>query len=141
MNQPTSNNHGNDHDDVSRWLAEAGDPSIEPRSEHVQRLRTVLLDRLETTRRHRSQSKIQLARWLVAACFLIAAGLGIFSLVVRPVNAWASVARALQDKPWIHMVTLGADAPQGESWISPTFQILASKYDHGAEHRGAEFMI
>ena len=87
----------------------------------------------------RSQPKFQLARWLVAACFLIAAGLGIFSLVVRPVNAWASVARALQAKPWIHMVTLGTDVPQGESWISPTFQILASKYDHGPEHRGAEF--
>jgi hypothetical protein len=139
MNQPTSNNHGNDPNDVSRWIAEAGDPSIEPRPEHVERLRTVLLDRLDTMRRSRSQPKFQLARWLVAACFLIAAGLGIFSLVVRPVNAWASVARALQDKPWIHIVTRGPNAPQAESWISPTFQILASKYDHGPEHRGAEF--
>ena len=139
MNQPTSNNRGNDLDDVSRWVAEAGDPSVEPRPEHVERLRTLLLDRLGPVRRQTPRLEFQLARWLVAACFLIAAGMGIFSLLVRPVNAWASVAKALQAKPWIHIVTRGPNAPKQESWISPMFQILASKYDHGPEHRGAEF--
>ena len=89
MNQPTSNNHGNDLDDVSRWVAEAGDPSVEPRPEHVERLRALLLDRLGPVRRQTPRLGFQLARWLVAACFLIAAGMGIFSLLVRPANAWA----------------------------------------------------
>lgn len=139
MNQPTSNNHGNDLDDVGRWIAEAGDPSVEPRREHVEHLRALLLDRVGPVRRRTRQLGFKLARWLVAACFLIAAGLGIFSLLVRPANAWARVAKAMQEKPWIHIATLGPNAPRTESWISPTFQILASKYDHGPEHRGAEF--
>ena len=127
MNQPTSNNHVNDLDDVSRWIAEAGDPRVEPRPEHVEQLRALLLDRLGPVRRRTPQLGFQLARWLVAACFLIAAGLGIFSVLVRPVNAWARVAQALQDKPWIHIVSRGPNAPKSESWISPTFQILAYK--------------
>jgi hypothetical protein len=139
VNQPTSNNHGNDLDDVSRWVAEAGDPSVEPRPEHVERLRDLLLDRLGPVRRQTPRLGFQLARWLVAACFLIAAGMGIFSLLVRPANAWARVAKAMQEKPWIHIATRGSSAPKTETWISPTFQILASKYDHGPEHRGAEF--
>jgi hypothetical protein len=139
MNQPTSDNHGNDLDDVSRWIAEAGDPSVEPRPEHIDHLRSLLLDRLGPVRRRTPQLGFQLARWLVAACFVIAAGLGIVSLLVRPANAWARVAKAMQAKPWIHIATRGPNSPQTESWISPTFQILASKYDHGPEHRGAEF--
>jgi len=139
MNQPTSNNHVNDLDDVSRWIVEAGDPGVEPRPEHVEHLRALLLDRLGPVRRSKRQLGFQLARWLVAACFLIAAGLGIFSLLVRPVNAWARVAQALQEKPWIHIVRRAPNAPKQESWISPMFQILAEKYDHGPDHRGAEF--
>jgi hypothetical protein len=138
MNQPTSNNPMNDFDDVSRWMAEAGDPRVEPRPEHVEQLRALLLDRLGPPRRRTHRLGFPLARWLVAACFLIAAGLGTFSLLVRPVNAWARVAQALQDKAWIHIVSRGPNAPLSESWISPALQILAEKYDHGPEHRGAE---
>jgi hypothetical protein len=140
MNQPASNNHVNDLDDVGRWVAEAGDPGVEPRPEHVEHVRALLLDRLGPVRRSKRRLVFQSARWLAAACLLIAAGLGIFSLLVRPANAWARVAKALQEKPWIHIVSGGPDAPKAETWISPTFQILASKYDHGPDHRGAEFL-
>ena len=69
MNQPTSNNHENDLDDVSRWIAEAGDPSIEPRPEHVEHLRALLLDRLGPRADSRLTAWIP-ARPLAGGCLL-----------------------------------------------------------------------
>jgi hypothetical protein len=140
MNQPTSNNRVDDVDEICAWISEAGDPSVEPRPEHAEHVRALLLDRLGPVRLSTLPVGFKLARWSVAACLLIAAGLGIFRLFLRPVDAWARVAQALQEKPWIHIVSRGPDGPQTECWISPMRQTLASKYDHGAEHRDAEFL-
>ncbi|MFI5456204.1 MAG: hypothetical protein ACHRXM_12220 [Isosphaerales bacterium] len=139
MNRPTSNNHEDD-DETRGWISEAGDPCVEPRPEHVEQLRGLLLDRLGPPRRNATTPPwLNAARWLVAACVLVAAGLGIFNVLARPVNAWARVAQAMQEKTWIHVVSQVSKDFSSESWISPRFQIEAYKYDHGPEESGTEY--
>ena len=141
MNRPTSNNHRDDDEEIRGWMVEAGDPRVEPRPEHVEQVRSLLLDRVGPERGHaKSRRRFQTARWLAAACLVIAVGLGIHSFLVRPVSAWASVAQALQEKVWIHVVTRSATGTSNESWISPRHEILAQKYDFGPELRGAEYL-
>ena len=56
---------------MSRLVSEAGDPTVEPRPEHVADLRALILDRLGPPRAHRRST----TRWLVvsglaAACLV-----------------------------------------------------------------------
>jgi len=139
VNRPSSNNLEDD-DEIRGWISEAGDPGVGPRPEHVEQLRGLLLDRLGSPRRNATTLPwLSAARWLVAACLLVAAGLGIFSVLARPVNAWARVAQAMQEKTWIHVVSQVSKDVNSESWISPRFQIEAYKYDHGPEESGTEY--
>src|SRR5271165_1316369 len=46
MNRPNSTNNGDDDEEMRGWLVEAGDPGVEPRLEHVEQLRSLLLDRV-----------------------------------------------------------------------------------------------
>src|ERR1017187_8266092 len=139
MNRPISKNHRDDDEEIRGWMVEAGDPRVEPRPEHVEQLRSLLLDRVcPPGRNATSQRRLKTARWLAAACLVVAVVLGIHSLLIRPVNAWASVARALQEKAWIHVVRQSPKGTSDESWMSPRHEILAVKYDHGPDFRGAE---
>ncbi len=38
-----------DDDEVAGWMAQAGDPRVEPRPEHVEHVREVLFERLAVT--------------------------------------------------------------------------------------------
>jgi hypothetical protein len=137
MNRPTSDNE----DDVIRgWVAEAGDPRVEPRLEHLEEVRGRLLEQLGHSRKAATARGIRIVRVLAAACILIGVVFAVIHLVTRPVNAWAQVAQALLEKPWIHVVRREANGTSSESWISPRFEIIAAKYDHGPAHRGAEYL-
>src|SRR4051794_13546050 len=72
---------------MARYLAEAGDPHVEPPPEHVARLRSLLLDRLAPSSPRPGR------RW--AARVLVGSGLAAAAVVLammmlsRPVIAWA----------------------------------------------------
>ena len=139
MNRTTSSEDALDDGSIRSLISAAGDPHVEPRPEHVEQVRDLLLDRLAAPRRATASHSLRLAPWLIAASILIAALVGTVPLLTRPANAWAQIAQALQEKPWIHVVTRESDRVLVESWISPRFQIVAFKYDHGPEHHGAEY--
>jgi hypothetical protein len=71
VSRPTPDRPDQDEEFLSRLVFEAGDPTVEPRPEHVADLRARILDRLGPPRTDRDLK----ARWLVipglvAACWL-----------------------------------------------------------------------
>ncbi|MCX7424756.1 MAG: hypothetical protein NTW96_03885 [Planctomycetia bacterium] len=123
------------------WIREAGDPKVEPDAGHVERVRRLLLDQTETSRRP--------ARWLRRVALL--AGVGIAAAVLVALFpwpggqsvGWAQVVEAVRARPWIHGVITAADGEKGKSdkedgkddegkrgemWYSPTMAVAASRY-------------
>ena len=86
-------------------------------------LRTRVLDQLgPPPRGSRWQPRLVIGSALAAAT-VAASVLAI--VLLRPDNAWAEVARALQGKSWVHTKTLGADGKvYHEAWSSPAQQHL-----------------
>jgi hypothetical protein len=77
VSRPTPDRPDQDEEFLSRLISEAGDPTVEPRPEHVADLHARILDRLGPPRPARDSR----ARWLVisglvAACWL--------AVIVRP---------------------------------------------------------
>jgi hypothetical protein len=108
---------------MARDISEAGDSHVEPRPEHVARLRSLLLERLGPPRPHPAR------RWksrLLVGSGLALLGSGLAATVVlvlvtlsRPAIAWAQVARALQGRPWVHGEVVGPDGKKlFEQWLS-----------------------
>lgn len=108
---------------MSRYISEAGDPHVEPRPEHVARLRSLLLERLGPPRPHAARRRK--ARLLVGTGLaLVGSGLSAAVVLVlvtlsRPAIAWAQVAQALQRRPWVHGKVVGPDGKElVEQWVS-----------------------
>jgi hypothetical protein len=102
---------------IRRLLAEAGDPAVAPSPEYVSRLRDLVLDRLGPPRgrAHRGRKFAVVA----AMAAIAAAAAALVLLLLRPTNAWAQVALAVRERPWVHSRTLGPDGKEyGESWFS-----------------------
>src|SRR5262245_35918863 len=130
MNQVT---HGQDDDEeevMGRLISEAGDPTVSPRAEYTGALRSLILEPLASPRRRsRWRARLLVASGMAAAA-VVAALVAI--LMLRPANAWAQVAVALQGRPWIHTRTLGPDGKEfGERWFSPQNGVSAVR--HGQE--------
>jgi hypothetical protein len=137
MIRQTSDDPTADDADIQGWMTEAGDPGIEPRLDHIEQVRELLLSGMGASAPRRSWPRPFL--WLAAACVLAAATLGILSLPGRSDNAWARVVQALQERPWIHSVTQGPHWSADESWVSPRHEIFAYRYDHGPTERTTEY--
>jgi hypothetical protein len=60
-----------------------------------------------------------------AAAALVLLGVGLW--LARPAVSWADVARAVQEKPWIHGTTKDRDGATREVWLSPTRGVLAAR--------------
>ena len=128
---------GETDDDVQGWMSEAGDPLVVPRPEHVEHLRAMILDRLPAAGPRRA--RFRSLRWLAAAVVLAATALGLLSLPGRQADVWAQVVQAMQEKPWVHMVSRYPDGFSDESWISPKSEIVAFAYDHGPTEHAVEY--
>jgi hypothetical protein len=114
---------------MGRMIAEAGDPAVEPRSEHVSELRSLVLSRIPPARRTVLWKRPMVLGSGVAAALVAAALLLVMS---RPANAWPEVAQALQGKPWVHTRSVGPDGKDfGEVWFSPKLRVSAAR--HGSE--------
>jgi hypothetical protein len=112
---------------LERLLSEAGDPTVEPRPQFVSALRSTILDRLKKPRRAPVWRTRLLLGSAVAVVAVTAAAMA-FALI-RPANAWAQVAKAVQDRPWIHTRTLGPDGKEyGESWFSVKNNVSAVRH-------------
>ena len=71
MSRPTPDRPDADEDVVSRLVSEAGDPTVEPRPEHVADLRALILDRLGPPRTDRpSRTRWLVVSGLAAACLV-----------------------------------------------------------------------
>jgi hypothetical protein len=115
---------------IGRLLSDAGDPAVVPRPEHVSSVRSLILSRLGPPRSAGRWRGRVLVGSSVAAAALAAAILAV--VLIRPANAWAQVARALQGRPWIHTRAIGQGVKEAnEFWFSP-------KNGVSAVRRGAE---
>ena len=113
-----------------RLIAEAGDPYVAPRPEFVSTLRSMLLDALGPPRRASQWRPRLVVGSAVAALAVAAAALAVMFL--RPTNAWAQVAQALQGKPWVHTKSVGPDGKvYVETWSS--VQNGVSAFRHGTD--------
>jgi hypothetical protein len=111
-------NREDDEQRIGRLILEAGDPAVVPRPEFVSRLRSLVLDSLGSPRRSRWRRPRLVVGSTVAAALAVAAAT-VAVMMLRPANAWAQVALALQEKPWVHSKTVGPDGKvYGESWFS-----------------------
>ena len=137
MIRQASSNPAGDDTDIQRWIIEAGDPGVEPRPEHIEQVRGLLLNGLASPAPPRTRLRPLL--FLAAACILAAAALGILSLPGRSDKAWARVVQAIQEQPWIHVVRRGADGRSDEHWLSPRLEIVAFRYDHGLTEHSTEY--
>jgi hypothetical protein len=71
VSRPMPDRPDADEDVVSRLVSEAGDPTVEPRPEHVADLRALILDRLGPPRAHRpSRTRWLVVSGLAAACLV-----------------------------------------------------------------------
>lgn len=109
---------------LRRDIALAGDPLVVPRPEHIARLRAVILARLEPPRPAR--------RW--KAPLLVGSGLAAAAVIValmslgRPAVAWAQVAKAMRERPWVHGRVSGPDGTlMSEHWLSSDRQRAAER--------------
>jgi hypothetical protein len=111
---------------MARYLAEAGDPHVEPRPHHVARLRSLLLERLGSPPARPTRpwkARLLLGSGLVAAAVVLA--LLTFS---RPVIAWAQLAQALQGRPWVHGKVSGPDGKLlFEQWLSSNRELSGTR--------------
>ncbi|HEX8199207.1 MAG TPA: hypothetical protein VF590_01875, partial [Isosphaeraceae bacterium] len=102
---------------MTRYISEAGDPHVEPPPEHVARLRSLLLERLGPPRPR--PARRWKARLLVGSGMAAAAAVLALLTLVRPGIAWAQVAEALRDRPWVHGKVVGPDGKElVEQWLS-----------------------
>jgi hypothetical protein len=110
-----------DEELMSRYISEAGDPHVEPRPEHVARLRSLVLERLGPPGPH--PARRWRARLLVGSGLALLGSAAAVVLVLvtlsRPAIAWAQVAQALQGQPWVHGKVVGPDGKElFEQWLS-----------------------
>ena len=114
---------------MGRMIAEAGDPAVEPRAEHVSELRSLILSRIPPARRTVLWKRPLVLGSGVAAALVAAVLLLVIS---RPASTWAEVAQALQGKPWVHARTVGPDGKEAsEVWFSTKLGVSAVR--HGSE--------
>jgi hypothetical protein len=127
--EPTDENP--DERSIGQMIFEAGDPAVAPRPEHILVLRSLILDRVGSRRRiGRLRGRLMVGSGLAAA---VIAAMFLALALSRPTNAWAQVARALQERPWVHTRSLRPGTNDGdEFWFSP-------KNGVSAVHRGPEF--
>ena len=139
---PSKPDQFDDDDDnqIRRLVALAGDPTAAPRPEFVAGLRMRVLDQLGPPRRgSRWQPRLVIGSALAAA--VVAASV-LAVVLLRPANAWAEVARALQAKSWVHTKTLGSDGKvYNEAWSSPTNSISASRRGDASEYHDLALRI
>jgi hypothetical protein len=134
MNEVTPDRADDGEEELMRRLiSEAGDPAVAPRDEYVSGLRSLVLDRLWPPRRDaRWRARLLLGSGLAATAL---AALMLALVLLRPANAWAQVARALQGRPWVHTRTLGPDGkPYGEAWFSPKNGMSAVRHGPHVEY-------
>jgi hypothetical protein len=130
---PTTPNPLDDSEELmSQYLAEAGDPNVEPRREHVVKLRSLLLRRLDQDLVPAPPSGTR--RW--ATRLLVGTALAALVVVVALWSsgprgiAWAQVAKALQERPWVHGTIVDA---QGNTLVEQWFKLNREK---GGERAG-----
>jgi hypothetical protein len=78
-----------------------------------------------TTHRRRRRQRFALTTTSIAAAALVLLGVGLW--LARPTVSWADVARAVQEKPWIHGTSKDRDGATREVWLSPTRGVSASR--------------
>ena len=117
---------------MSQMISEAGDPIVEPPREHVARLRSLLLARLDPPSpalAPRLASR-QIARFLVGSGLVAALVVVALLALSRPLTAWAQVARAVQKRPWIHGQLSNPEGKQlVEQWLSSDRELGAERVD------------
>jgi hypothetical protein len=122
-----------DDQQVGRLIAEAGDPSVAPRPEFVLRLRSHVLDALGPPRRASQWRPKLVVGSAVAALAVVAAAVAV--MLLRPANAWAQVALALQGKPWVHTKNVGPDGKvYVETWSSVKNGVSAFRHGTDVEY-------
>ncbi len=126
---------------LQQVIAEAGDPAVEPRPEFVAELRSLLLERLGPPRRARSWRPRFMIGSAVAAGLVVAATV-VVAMLLRPANAWAQVAQALEREPWVHTRTLGLDGVvHVETWSSVRNGMSALRRGTDAEYHDTALRI
>jgi hypothetical protein len=130
MNPATRNAHDDSDELMGRFLRDAGDPHVEPRTEHAAQLRSLLLERLGPTRfGSRWKTRLLVGSGLAAA----AIALSMHSLG-RSAIAWAQVAEALQKRPWLHSTILGPDGKtMSEGWFRTNEDVIVYKTSAGVD--------
>ena len=130
MNQTTpAGSDDLDEELIGRMIAEAGNPAVEPRAEHVADLRSLILSRIPPARRTVLWKRPMVLGSGIAAAFVAAA---VLLMISRPANAWPEVAQALQGRPWVHTRTVGPDGKEAsEVWFCPKLGVTAGR--HGTE--------
>ena len=122
-----------DEDDrLGAWIREAGDPTVEPDSGHIEHVRHALLDRTKVARR-----PTRWPRWASALAGVgIAAALliGLFPWGGASSAGWAHVVGAVRAKPWIHLVAELPDGKKNEAWISPSARTASLRWDGTVTH-------
>jgi hypothetical protein len=115
MNRATSDQRDDDDELIRLFIAEAGDPYVEPRPEHVAHVRSLLLERLVSP-----QPARRWKRGLLVGSGLAAMTIALAMLALsRPAIAWAQVAEALHRRPWVHGKMVGPDGNElFEHWLS-----------------------
>jgi hypothetical protein len=134
MNRPTfdSGDPADIDEHLGRLIAEAGDPAVAPDPEFVSRLRAVILDRIGPSQRAPRWGRRLIVGSAVAAIAACGAAL---AFLLRPANAWAQVALALRERPWVHTRTVGPDGKQyGEAWASGKNGITAIRHGSTVEY-------
>jgi hypothetical protein len=125
MNPTALDPHDEEDDMIRRYIAEAGDPRVDPRPEHVAMVRSRLLERLGPPPSAR--------RWparLLVGSGLAAAAAAVFAIAAfsRPTIAWAQVAEALHGRPWVHGKMVGPDGGViVEQWLSANRELASHR--------------
>jgi hypothetical protein len=128
MRPSTPNQHGEPHppeDDeelMRQYISEAGNPSVAPPPEHVAKVRSLLLERLDPPRPvWRRKGRLLVGSGVVAVSVLFA-----LLMLNRPVIAWDELAKALQGRAWVHGTVVGPDGtPVFEEWLSSNREMSA----------------
>ena len=134
MNRATPGQPEDQEKLMGRLIRTAGDPTVVPRAEYIASLRASVLEHLGPPQPSPRRSARLLIGSGMAALVLTAVVLAL--VLLRPANmAWAQVAKALQEQPWVHTRTLGPDGKQsGEAWLSPKWGVLAARHGPHVEY-------
>jgi hypothetical protein len=126
MNRATRDQPDRNEDWIGSRISEAGDPRVEPRREHVETLRSLVLGRLHPSRpTRRWKARLLVGSGLAALMFAAAV---VLLTLGRPVIAWAQVAEALQGRPWVHGKLVGPDDKvMFEEWLSSNRNVSGVK--------------